>query len=74
VTPLFIGDVGRPVSSKSTHDADNCATLFHSLRKNYDFGDDVIVYPAHGACGKKHEQETVSTMVIKKPLIIRCII
>ena len=66
---LFIGDVGRPdLAQKSTTMTQEqlAATLYHSLRtKIMTLGDDVIVYPAHGAgsaCGKNMSKETVSTI------------
>jgi glyoxylase-like metal-dependent hydrolase (beta-lactamase superfamily II)/rhodanese-related sulfurtransferase len=61
---LFIGDVGRPdlaVKSDLTKE-DLAGMLFDSLRnKIMPLGDDVIVYPAHGAgsaCGKNMSKET----------------
>ena len=66
---LFIGDVGRPdlaQKAASLTMEQLAATLFHSLRdKVMTLGDDVIVYPAHGAgsaCGKNMSKETVSTI------------
>jgi len=66
---LFIGDVGRPdlaQKAASMTQEQLAATLFHSLRdKVMTLGDDVIVYPAHGAgsaCGKNMSKETVSTI------------
>ncbi|MES2577515.1 MAG: MBL fold metallo-hydrolase [Bacteroidota bacterium] len=66
---LFIGDVGRPdLAQKAAHMTQDelAAILFHSLRdKVMTLGDDVIVYPAHGAgsaCGKNMSKETVSTI------------
>ncbi len=66
---LFIGDVGRPdlaqKSAEMTQD-ELAGILFHSLRnKVMTLGDDVTVYPAHGAgsaCGKNMSKETVSTI------------
>ena len=66
---LFIGDVGRPdlAQKAATMTQEQlAATLFNSLRnKVMTLGDDVIVYPAHGAgsaCGKNMSKETVSTI------------
>ena len=66
---LFIGDVGRPdlaQKAASMTQEQLAAILFHSLRtKIMTLGDDVIVYPAHGAgsaCGKNMSKETVSTI------------
>ena len=66
---LFIGDVGRPdlaQKAASMTQEQLAAILFHSLRtKVMTLGDDVIVYPAHGAgsaCGKNMSKETVSTI------------
>lgn len=66
---LFIGDVGRPdLAQKAANMTQEqlAATLFRSLRtKVMTLGDDVIVYPAHGAgsaCGKNMSKETVSTI------------
>ena len=66
---LFIGDVGRPDLAQKAANLTMeqlAATLYHSLRdKIMTLGDDVIVYPAHGAgsaCGKNMSKETVSTI------------
>ena len=65
---LFLGDVGRPdlaIKSNLTKE-DLAEMLFDSLReKIMPLGDDVIVYPAHGAgsaCGKSMSKETVGTI------------
>lgn len=65
---LFIGDVGRPdlaVKSDLTQ-ADLAGHLFDSLRnKIMTYGDDVIIYPNHGAgsaCGKNMSSETWDTL------------
>lgn len=65
---LFIGDVGRPdlaVKTDLTRE-DLAGHLFDSLRnKIMVLGDDVIVYPGHGAgsaCGKKMADETSGTV------------
>src|SRR5487761_1988648 len=66
---LFIGDVGRPdLAQKAAHmtQEELAATLFDSLRnKIMPLGDDIIVYPAHGAgsaCGKNMSKETTDTL------------
>ena len=67
---LFIGDVGRPdLAQKASMDLTKeklAAYLYRSLRgKIMTLGDEVIVYPGHGAgsaCGKKMSKETVSTI------------
>ncbi len=65
---LFIGDVGRPdLAVKSDLSREDLAGhLFDSLRnKIMPLGDDVIVYPGHGAgsaCGKNMSQETTDTL------------
>jgi glyoxylase-like metal-dependent hydrolase (beta-lactamase superfamily II)/rhodanese-related sulfurtransferase len=65
---LFLGDVGRPdLAQKSTMSQEDLAgTLFDSLRaKIMPLGDDLIVYPAHGAgsaCGKNLSKETVGNL------------
>lgn len=65
---LFIGDVGRPDLAVKTDLSreDLAGYLFDSLRnKIMPLGDDVIVYPGHGAgsaCGKKMAKETESTI------------
>jgi hydroxyacylglutathione hydrolase len=67
---LFIGDVGRPdLAQKVVGDLtqDKLASmLFDSLRnKIMPLGDDLIVYPAHGAgsaCGKNMSKETSDTL------------
>lgn len=66
---LFLGDVGRPdlaQKAASITQEELAGTLFDSLRsKIMTLGDDVIVYPAHGAgsaCGKNLSKETVGTI------------
>lgn len=66
---LFLGDVGRPDLAQKAADMTQeqlAATLFDSLRnKIMPLGDEVIVYPAHGAgsaCGKNMMKETVDTL------------
>lgn len=66
---LFLGDVGRPdLAQKAAHmtQEELAGLLYDSLRKKImPLGDDVIVYPAHGAgsaCGKNMMKETVDTL------------
>lgn len=66
---LFLGDVGRPDLAQKAADMTQeqlAQTLFKSLRtKIMTLGDDVIVYPGHGAgssCGKNMSKETVGTI------------
>lgn len=66
---LFLGDVGRPdlaQKAASMTQEQLAGLLFHSLRdKIMTLGDEVIVYPAHGAgsaCGKNMSKETVGTI------------
>ena len=66
---LFIGDVGRPdlaQKSGSITKEDLAGWLFDSLRNQImPLGDEVLVYPAHGAgsaCGKSMSSETWSTL------------
>lgn len=66
---LFIGDVGRPDLAQKAADMtqeDLAGMLFESLRnKVMTLGDEVIVYPAHGAgsaCGKNMSSETSCTI------------
>ena len=66
---LFLGDVGRPdlaQKSATMTQEDLAGILFDSLRnKIMVLGDDVIVYPGHGAgssCGKNMSKETVGTI------------
>ncbi|MFY0630194.1 MAG: MBL fold metallo-hydrolase [Flavobacteriaceae bacterium] len=65
---LFLGDVGRPdLAQKSDMtQEDLAATLYDSLRtKIMPLGDDVVVYPAHGAgsaCGKNLSKETIGNL------------
>ena len=63
---LFIGDVGRPDLSKDKTPQELAGMLYDSLhRKLIPLGDDVEVYPAHGAgslCGKQMRQERQSTI------------
>ncbi|BAV09801.1 Glyoxylase, beta-lactamase superfamily II [Filimonas lacunae] len=66
---LFIGDVGRPDLAQKfagkTQD-ELAKILFHSLRdKIMPLGDDIVVYPGHGAgsaCGKNMSKETSDTL------------
>ena len=65
---LFIGDVGRPdLAVKTDLSREDLAIhLFNSLRnKIMPLGDEVIVYPGHGAgsaCGKMMSKETMDTL------------
>ncbi len=67
---LFIGDVGRPdLAQEMTDDLTQeklASYLFDSLRnKIMPLGDDLIVYPSHGAgsaCGKNMSKETTDTL------------
>ena len=66
---LFLGDVGRPdlaQKAATMTQEDLAGILFDSLRnKIMVLGDDVIVYPGHGAgssCGKNMSKETVGTV------------
>jgi glyoxylase-like metal-dependent hydrolase (beta-lactamase superfamily II)/rhodanese-related sulfurtransferase len=63
---LFIGDVGRPDLSPDLTPQQLAGMLFDSLhRKLLPLGDDVEVYPAHGAgslCGKQMRPERQSTI------------
>ncbi|MFT5725713.1 MAG: hydroxyacylglutathione hydrolase [Bacteroidia bacterium] len=66
---LFLGDVGRPdlAQKAATMTQEQLAgILFDSLRnKIMPLGDDLIVYPGHGAgsaCGKNMMKETVDTL------------
>lgn len=66
---LFLGDVGRPDLAQKADgltQEELAGMLYDSLRaKIMTLGDDVIVYPAHGAgsaCGKNMMKETVDTL------------
>jgi len=63
---LFIGDVGRPDLSNDKTPQELAAMLYDSLHgKLLKLGDDVEVYPAHGAgslCGKQMRPERQSTI------------
>jgi glyoxylase-like metal-dependent hydrolase (beta-lactamase superfamily II)/rhodanese-related sulfurtransferase len=63
---LFIGDVGRPDLSGDKTPQELAAMLYDSLhQKLIPLGDDVEVYPAHGAgslCGKQMRPERQSTI------------
>ncbi len=63
---LFIGDVGRPDLSRDKTPQQLAAMLYDSLhQKLIPLGDEVEVYPAHGAgslCGKQMRPERQSTI------------
>jgi hydroxyacylglutathione hydrolase len=63
---LFIGDVGRPDLSRRHTPAQLAGLLYDSLHnKLLKLGDEVVVYPAHGAgslCGKNMRAERSSTI------------
>lgn len=65
---LFLGDVGRPDLAVKTHLSreDLASYLYDSLhQKILPLGDDLILYPGHGAgsaCGKNLSKETVGTL------------
>jgi glyoxylase-like metal-dependent hydrolase (beta-lactamase superfamily II)/rhodanese-related sulfurtransferase len=63
---LFIGDVGRPDLSGDKTPQELAAMLYDSLHQKLEpLGDDVAVYPAHGAgslCGKQMRPERQSTI------------
>ncbi|MGH9594425.1 MAG: MBL fold metallo-hydrolase, partial [Bryobacteraceae bacterium] len=63
---LFIGDVGRPDLAPDLTPQELAGMLFDSLHnKLLPLGDDVEVYPAHGAgslCGKQMRPERQSTI------------
>jgi hydroxyacylglutathione hydrolase len=66
---LFVGDVGRPDLAQKGADLtmeDLAGMMYESIHnKLFPLGDEVIVYPAHGAgssCGKNLGKETFSTI------------
>jgi hydroxyacylglutathione hydrolase len=63
---LFIGDVGRPDLSKTLTPQQLAGNLYDSLHeKLMKLGDQVLVYPAHGAgslCGRNMRAERSSTV------------
>jgi glyoxylase-like metal-dependent hydrolase (beta-lactamase superfamily II)/rhodanese-related sulfurtransferase len=63
---LFIGDVGRPDLSKAHTPKELAGLLYDSLHhKLLPLGDEVLVYPAHGAgslCGRNMRAERSSTI------------
>ena len=63
---LFLGDVGRPDLSKTHTPAELAGLLYDSLHhKVLKLGDEVLVYPAHGAgslCGRNMRAERSSTI------------
>ncbi|WP_139925518.1 rhodanese-like domain-containing protein [Hymenobacter sp. DG01] len=72
---LFVGDVGRPdlrekAGSLTAPREELARQLYHSLRKKLlTLGDDVLVYPAHGAgslCGKALSGAGSSTIGAEK--------
>ncbi|UGU14232.1 MBL fold metallo-hydrolase [Sinomicrobium kalidii] len=72
---LFLGDVGRPdLAQKAAHltQEELAGMLYDSLRRKImPLGDDVIVYPGHGAgsaCGKNMMKETVDSLGNQKKM------
>jgi hydroxyacylglutathione hydrolase len=72
---LFLGDVGRPdlaQKAASLTQEELAGMLYDSLNtKIMPLGDEVIVYPAHGAgsaCGKNMMKETVDTLGHQKEI------
>ncbi|MDB9963647.1 MBL fold metallo-hydrolase [Vicingaceae bacterium] len=72
---LFLGDVGRPDLAQKSVDMtqeDLAGILFDSLRtKIMPLGDNITVYPAHGAgsaCGKNMMKETVDNLGNQKKM------
>ncbi|MGB8130661.1 MAG: rhodanese-like domain-containing protein [Candidatus Angelobacter sp.] len=67
---LFIGDVGRPDLSKTHTPQQLAGSLYDSLHdKLMKLGDQVLVYPAHGAgslCGRNMRAERSSTIGIER--------
>jgi glyoxylase-like metal-dependent hydrolase (beta-lactamase superfamily II) len=67
---LFIGDVGRPDLSPAHTPVELAGMLYDSLHhKILTLGDDVLVYPAHGAgslCGKNMRAERSSTIGVER--------
>jgi hydroxyacylglutathione hydrolase len=67
---LFIGDVGRPDLSKTLTPQQLAGKLYDSLHeKLMKLGDQVLVYPAHGAgslCGRNMRAERSSTIGTEK--------
>ncbi len=63
---LFLGDVGRPDLSKTHTPNELAGLLYDSLHhKLLKLGDEVLVYPAHGAgslCGRNMRAERSSTI------------
>jgi hydroxyacylglutathione hydrolase len=63
---LFLGDVGRPDLSKTHTPKELAGLLYDSLHhKLLKLGDEVLVYPAHGAgslCGRNMRAERSSTI------------
>jgi hydroxyacylglutathione hydrolase len=63
---LFLGDVGRPDLSKTHSSQELAGLLYDSLHKKVMvLGDDVLVYPAHGAgslCGRNMRADRSSTI------------
>jgi hydroxyacylglutathione hydrolase len=63
---LFLGDVGRPDLSKTHKPVELAGMLYDSLHdKLLALGDEVLVYPAHGAgslCGRNMRAERSSTI------------
>ena len=67
---LFIGDVGRPDLSKEHTPLQLAGLMYDSLhQKLMKLGDQVLVYPAHGAgslCGRNMRAERYSTIGTEK--------
>lgn len=72
---LLIGDVGRPDLREYSGDVQSrrkelAAAMYHTVWKQFDpLGDDVVLYPAHGAgslCGKNMRDADSSTIGYEK--------
>lgn len=65
---LFVGDVGRPDLFPDKKE-ELASALYESLRKIETLGDNLEVYPAHGAgsfCGKRLSSKLLSTLGTEK--------
>ncbi len=66
---LFAGDTGRTDFYGEARKAEVSGKLYDSIQKIFELGDDIILYPAHGAgsvCGSSIQEREPTTIGIEK--------